>query len=42
MVRLELLYTARNAGEFDEVREGLAALPDSPIGKPQWERALDV
>jgi len=42
MVRLELLYTARNAGEFDKVREGLAALPDSPIGKPQWERALDV
>jgi predicted nucleic acid-binding protein len=42
MVRLELLYTARNAREFDELGEGLAALPDSPIGKPQWQRALEV
>jgi predicted nucleic acid-binding protein len=42
MVRLELLYTARNEREFDDLREGLAALPGSPIGKPQWERALEV
>jgi predicted nucleic acid-binding protein len=42
VVRLELLYTARTGQEFEELREGLAALRDSPIGKPQWERALDV
>lgn len=42
MVRLELLYSARNADEFVEIREELAALPDCPIGKEQWERALWV
>jgi predicted nucleic acid-binding protein len=42
MVRLELLYTARNESEFERMSEGLAAMPDSPIGKPQWRRALDV
>jgi predicted nucleic acid-binding protein len=42
MVRLELLHSARNAAEFAEIREELAALPDCPIGAAQWQRALWV
>jgi predicted nucleic acid-binding protein len=42
MVRLELLYSARNASEFGELRDELAALPDCPLGKEQWDRALWV
>lgn len=42
MVRLELLQTARNADEFAEIREELSALPDCPIEKEQWDRALWV
>ena len=42
MVRLELLYSARNARDFAELRQELAALPDCPIGKDRWERALWV
>ncbi len=42
MVRLELLHSAQNADDFRALREDLAALPDCPIGKPQWERALEV
>jgi predicted nucleic acid-binding protein len=42
MVRLELLHSARNPDEFAEIREELAALPDCPIGKDQWNRALYV
>jgi predicted nucleic acid-binding protein len=42
MVRLELLYSARNAEEFAERREDLDALPDCPIGPDQWRRALEV
>jgi predicted nucleic acid-binding protein len=42
MVRMELLYSARNGNEFAELREELEALPDCEIGKPQWERALWV
>ncbi len=42
MVRLELLHSAQNASEFQALSEDLHALPDCPIGKPQWERALDV
>jgi predicted nucleic acid-binding protein len=42
MVRLELLYSARNASEFGELRDELAALPDCPVGKEQWDRALWV
>jgi hypothetical protein len=33
MVRLELLSSARNAGEFGELHDELAALPDCPVGK---------
>ncbi len=42
MVRLELLQSARNASEFHALLQDLEALPDCPIGKPEWERALDV
>lgn len=42
MVRMELLYSARNAREFAELREELGALSDCPIGKQQWERGLWV
>jgi predicted nucleic acid-binding protein len=42
MVRLELLYSARDPVEFAEIRDELAVLPDCPIGKQQWERALSV
>jgi predicted nucleic acid-binding protein len=42
MVRLELLHSARNADEFAELRDELAAVPDCPIGNAQWERALWV
>ena len=42
MVRMELLYSARNGREFAEIRVELAALVDCPIGKEQWQRALWV
>ncbi len=42
MVRLELLYSARNVAEFAEIREDLDALPDCPIGKSEWTRAIWV
>jgi predicted nucleic acid-binding protein len=42
MVRLELLYSARNASEFTALGKDLSALPDCPIGKQEWDRALEV
>ena len=42
MVRLELLYSARNLREFTELRQDLGALTDCPIGAGEWRRALDV
>jgi predicted nucleic acid-binding protein len=42
MVRLELLYSARNAQDFAAIRDELSALPDCPIGSNQWQRALWV
>lgn len=42
MVRLELLYSARNAREFAEIRDELTALVNCPIGEEQWQRALWV
>lgn len=42
MVRLELLYSTRNATEFVNLRTELDALTDCPIGIDQWQRALDV
>jgi hypothetical protein len=42
MVRLELLYSARNATEFTGLRVELDALPDCKIGVDEWQRALKV
>jgi len=42
MVRLELLLSARNAREYEEIADELADVPDCPIEKPQWRRALWV
>lgn len=42
MVRFELLTSARNAAEFRRRREHLDELPDCPIAKEQWRRALWV
>jgi predicted nucleic acid-binding protein len=42
MVRMELLYSARNARELAEIRNELAAVADCPIGKEQRQRALWV
>jgi predicted nucleic acid-binding protein len=42
MVRLELLYSARNASEFTSLRDELDALPNCPIGTEEWQRALEV
>ncbi|MDQ6836126.1 MAG: PIN domain nuclease [Actinomycetota bacterium] len=42
MVRLELLYSARNATQFTSLREELDALPNCPIGVVEWNRTLEV
>jgi predicted nucleic acid-binding protein len=42
MVRLELLYSARNVTEFTSLREELDALPNCPIGDLEWKRALEA
>ena len=42
MVRLELLYSARNATDFTSLRGELDALPNCPIGTDEWQRALEV
>jgi hypothetical protein len=42
MVRLELLYSARNATEFTSLRVELDALPNCETGVDEWQRALDV
>ncbi len=42
MIRLELLYSTRNASEYDALNRDLQALPHLPIGKPEWDRALAV
>jgi predicted nucleic acid-binding protein len=42
MVRLELLYSVRNASEFVSLRSDLDALPNCPIGTEQWQRALAI
>jgi predicted nucleic acid-binding protein len=42
MVRLELLYSAKNGTDFLEIREDLDSLPDCPIGKKEWDRAIAV
>lgn len=42
IVKLELLYSARNPAEFSTLRDDLDELPDCPIGTEQLQRALDV
>ncbi len=42
MVKLELLLSARNGSEFDEIQQELDELRDCAIGPSQWRRALDV
>jgi predicted nucleic acid-binding protein len=42
MVRLELLYSARNLTEFVSLRMDLDALPNCKIGVDEWRRALEV
>jgi predicted nucleic acid-binding protein len=42
MVRLELLHTARNASELQELADDLDALPTCPIRESEWKRALWV
>lgn len=41
-VKLELLFTARNAGELTARRAELDLLPQCPIGPAEFRRALDV
>ena len=41
-VKLELLYTARNASELAARRAELDLLPQCPIGPYEFRRALDV
>lgn len=41
-VKLELLYTARNADELSARRVELDLLPQCPIGPAEFRRALDV
>ena len=42
VVRFELLYSVRNGWEFATTESRFAALPDIPIQKPHWERALEI
>lgn len=42
MVRFELLLSTRNGREMADIAAELAVVPDCPIGKAQWERALWV
>ena len=40
VVKLELLYGARDREAFDEIREGLDSLPKCPLGGSEWDRSL--
>jgi predicted nucleic acid-binding protein len=42
IVRLELLWSTREADEFRGRRTRLTALTEIPIGSREWERATDV
>lgn len=42
MVKLELLYSARNATEFEALEDELSALHPCPIGETEWRRAIEV
>jgi hypothetical protein len=41
-VRLEILYPARSAADYDRLSEELLALHQRPCGADQFERALEV
>jgi len=41
-VRLEVLYSARSAADYDELSAELRALHQLPCGKDQFGRALEV
>ena len=41
-VRLEILYSARSAKDYDRLKEELLALRQLPCGAEQIDRALDV
>lgn len=42
MVKLELLVSARDAGELSATRAELDQLPAAPMGERVWRRALEV
>ena len=42
MVKLELLWSARDAAHFASIRAGLDAVRDAPMGERVWRRATDV
>jgi predicted nucleic acid-binding protein len=42
MVKLELLHSARNGDDFDELLDELEALRCFPVGPDEWSRALHV
>ena len=41
-VVMELLWTARDLGEFDRIRVELQAAPEIPITNAAWDRATNV
>jgi hypothetical protein len=41
-VTWEILYSSRNADEYRDVRNDLAALDQVSLGDADWERALDI
>lgn len=42
MVKLELLWSARDAAHFTSIRAGLDAMREAPMGERVWRRATDV
>ena len=42
MVKLELLWSARDDAHFASIRAGLDAMREAPMGKRVWRRATDV
>jgi predicted nucleic acid-binding protein len=42
MVRLEYLFGARNAGDYELLADALASLRQVPLEPPDWARALEV
>ena len=42
MVKLELLWSARDPAHFASIRAGLNAVREAPMGERVWRRATDV